>query len=163
MLMEQYLNELSGLQLKHERKLKARYVEFKKIRKTRVDPITTYYLVTVAWGLSTSFLSKFKSRMKVRQQSAVKNDDKHVDHFIDVTDEVEEGKTIIDNMNLATEQFTPSFLFTINQCRQQAIDDSSSITTAEYWQRHKAGREEFKQVDADTKQLWSLRSRQHLH
>jgi len=86
-----------------------------------------------------------------------------VDYFIDVTDEVEEGKTIIDNMNLATERFTPSFLFAINQCRQQAIDDSSSITTAEYWQRHKAGRDEFKQVDADTKQLWSLRSRQHLH
>ena len=60
--------------------------------------------------MSTSFLSKFKIRIKVRQKSAVKNDDKHVDYCINVTDEVEVGKIIIDNMNLATKKITcPSY------------------------------------------------------
>ena len=49
-----------------------------------VDPITLQYLVTVAWGLSTSFLSKFKVRMRAKQQSAAKNDEKDVDYVNDV-------------------------------------------------------------------------------
>ena len=99
--------------------------------------------------------------MKAKQQSADKEDETYVDYFIDNEDE--EGKTVIDDLNLATERFISSFLFAINCCREQAITDPSSITTTEYWQRHKEYRDEFKQADADTKLLWSLRSRHHLH
>ena len=70
---------------------------------------------------------------------------------------------MIDDLVLATKKFTSSYLFAINCCRQQAIDDPSNITTTEYWQRHRAARNQFDAVDADTKLLWELRSREHLH
>ena len=57
----------------------------------------------------------------------------------------------------------PEFLYAINRCRQQAIDDPSSITTKEYWERHDVARAKYRKTDDETKTLWSLRSRQHLH
>ena len=70
---------------------------------------------------------------------------------------------MIDDHALATKRFTASYLFSLNRCRQLAIDDPSNITTAEYWQRHRAARNEFNEVNDETKELWKLRSREHIH
>ena len=120
----------------------------------RIDPITLKYFVQTAWGLSNGFLSKFKARIASKQQfTATDNVGANVDYFIDVVNENVDGKTVIDDHELATKRFTASYLFSLNRCRQLAIDDPSNITTAEYWQRHRAARNEFKEVNDETKEL----------
>ena len=96
-----------------------------------VDPITISYFVKMAWGLSSGFLFKFKRRTQSKQQSTATNlvGEGSVDYFINTKIEDEEGKTVIDDAQLAAERFTPQYLYAINCCRQHAINDPSSITT----------------------------------
>ena len=100
-----------------------------------------------------------------RLKATAKDDgkDESVDYFIKNVSDDEPRKTVIDVMQLAEERFTPAYLYAVNRCRQHANTDPSSITTKEYWERHNAARDEFKIADGDTKSLWLLRSRQHLH
>ena len=165
MILEQYLDEPSIQKLKLERKTKARYKKSKKYRKMKTDPLTIDYFVCVAWGLSTGFLSKFRKRMKLKQQSTVKGLEysDEVDYFMVSKKDEHKNKTVIDCLELATERFTPEYLYAINRCRGQAIDDPTSITTKEYWERHKQARVEYKDTDEDTQALWTHRTRQHLH
>ena len=58
---------------------------------------------------------------------------------------------MIDDHALATKRFTVSYLFPLNRCRQLAIDDPSNIITAEYWQRYRAARNEFNEVNDEIK------------
>ena len=60
------------------------------------------------------------------------------DYFNDLEEVKEASKLVIDDIDLDTDRFTPSYIFALNRCWQQAISDPSSITTAEYWQRHRA-------------------------
>ena len=80
MLLEQHLAEPSVQKLKHERKMQARYKKSKKFRKMKTDPITLTYFVQTAWGLSSSFLSKFKAKIKAKTTEEV---DCAVDFFTD--------------------------------------------------------------------------------
>ena len=90
-----------------------RYVrskQFKKLKK--VDPITLTYCIQTAWDLSNDFLSKFKTIFKNRRSTT--DEDKDIDYFNDVKVEIDEKKTVIDNLQLSTERFTPKYLYAIN-------------------------------------------------
>ena len=110
LMFEQHLNEPSVKQLKHDRKASARYKKTKKYRKMRVDPITLKYFVQTAWGLSSGFLCKFKAR----QSTTTDNANPSVDYLIDSKVKEEDDKTVIDDLVLATNTFTSSYLFAIN-------------------------------------------------
>ena len=54
------------IQSKKDIKMSHVYKKNKQFRKGRRDPVTLTYFVEVAWGFSTGFLSKFRSRVKDR-------------------------------------------------------------------------------------------------
>ena len=58
--------------------------------------------------------------MKLKQQSTVKGLEysDEVDYFMVSKKDEHVNKTVIDCMELATERFTPEYLFAINRCRQ---------------------------------------------
>ena len=64
---------------------------------------------------------------------------------------------------MASDRFTPAYLYALNKCRLDAINDPSSVTTTEYWQRHIRARNEFVNENDEVKDLWQMKSRQHIH
>ena len=123
------------------------------------------YFVTVAWGCSTGWLSKFKKRMQQKTEFA---HELGVDYFNDVPTfkddkkKEEEVLTVINCPILAKKYFTPTHLYVLNSCRRLATKDPSAITTAEYWVRYKRAKERFATLDPDTKSSWAAKSREHL-
>ena len=77
-------------------------------------------------------------------------------------DDENDVQTVINNLALSKSRFTPAYLYALNICRQNAIEDPSAVTTAEYWERHKAARLEYDTLDDDTKELWICTSRAHI-
>ena len=106
-----------------------------------------------AWGCSNSFLCKFKKRMAKRE---VLVDESGVDMFVSPENEDESKQpinTVITDPQLAESYFTPQYLYALNECRLHAIDDPSSITSAEYWERHRTARKLYKTIDPDKNQF----------
>ena len=101
-----------------------------------------------------------KTKFKAKTTEEV---DCAVDFFTDNEVKVEDKKTVIDDYELAEERFTPAYLYALNKCRLEAINDPSSVTTREYWQRHIQARNEFVNENDEVKDLWQMRSRQHIH
>ena len=63
MLLKQHLIKPLVKELKHERRIKARFVKSKKYKRIRVGAITILYFVDMASGLFTEFLAKFRVRV----------------------------------------------------------------------------------------------------
>ena len=72
-------------------------------------------------------------------------------------------ETVLTSMKLATIYFTPQYLYSLNECRRLAILDPSSITTSEYWDRHRHVRQQYGTLDQDTKTIWEAKAREHIH
>ena len=156
-LLEQLLSTSKVLVL-------SRYKKSGYFKKVKLPPVSLKYFVQIAWGFSNSFLCKFKKRMEKREVTV---DESGVDMFVcPGNEEDSEGKpveTVVTNLQLAESYFTPQYMFALNECRLLAIDDPSSITTTEYWERHRTARQQYKDIDSDTKIIWESKTREYLH
>ena len=80
---------------------------------------------------------------------------------IDDEDDDTEVQTVIDNLDLASQRFTPQYLFVMNKLRCQAAD-LEAIDRGTYQARMKAARSEFNNSSATICEFWAGRQREHL-
>ena len=140
----------------------SRYKRSGYFKKCKLPPVSLKYFVQTAWGMSNSFLCKFRKRMKACE---VTINDSGVNMFVAPESEEDDVpvETVITSSKIAETYFTPQYLCSLNECRRLAIEDPSSITTSEYWKRHRTARKKYKQLDPDTKAIWLAKARKHLH
>ena len=158
LLLEQHLNETTVV-TDRTNNLK-RYKKSGYFKKSKCPPVSLKYFVQTAWGLSNSYLCRFKKAMLKQAE------DMSVDIFASEEEEddaVKPIETVITSATLAASYFTPQYLFALNECRQLAIEDPSSVTTAERWDRFRSAKDRFKSLDPDMLATWQVKSREHIH
>ena len=97
-----------------------RYKKNGYFKKRKLPPVSLTYFVQIAWGMSNSFLCKFRKRIEKKEVTV---SDTGVNMFVDPdSDEFDNRpvETVLTSMKLATTYFTPQYLYSLNECRPQA-------------------------------------------
>jgi hypothetical protein len=120
-------------------------------------------LIQIAWGLGNQYLSRLKKSVRDAEASLGSAGD-----CILVTPALEgktverESKSVIDDYDLADKIYTAPYLYSLNKCREEAVDNLNVVSKDEYKERFLKAMAEYETIGDEKKVELELERRRHL-